>query len=557
MTTSYLDVNAVGGGDGTVGTPWNSLPDAETNKASWDELRIKRGTVENLADYGAESKCTFYSGDSDKTVTTYYNGDGSDDISQPKPVFDHYHTSEAGDWTEVDPTDPTSLSPGSNLWILDGGIASYNPIQAVWFGDDFTPGQYQLEYWTVVTSTLTDVTTNVPAQAFQFDWFRGTAEDNNRLIVYSVGNPVTYYGAVYWSANTKDRVFEAFNSDNIVIENLCFRYTSLGVFNESATDSTTVTGAIVQDCAFNRCGTGIRIAGAEGTSRTMDNAIIRRNTFSDILRGGIWVRGEVRNARIYGNAFTSNGLAVSTGGVYFSKCIPGTGYYNYVYNNTFTDMTYGRFYNGDGGGIETDSQTTNTRIYGNAISRCYQAWHDNSGKENWFYSNLVDDCGMVYFATDATSQDGNNAHIINNTCTNLTVDSTYNDGDQTPKAAIQYSPMTIAGGETKNNILSGLSGSGIRRFDAHSITEDNNCFNGFAVNVIDENDNAESIGSNSISTDPLLGADNKPLVDSPVYEAGVYTDAIKDRNGRPYHIPPTIGAYEFTSGFQPQDRLLR
>jgi len=57
----------------------------------------------------------------------------------------------------------------------------------------------------------------------------------------------------------------------------------------------------------------------------------------------------------------------------------------------------------------------------------------------------------------------------------------------------------------------------------------------------------------SFITDPLLlnpaNNDFRPSSLSPTRQAGIVVGYIRDYNGRPFKFPPSIGAYEFTSGF--------
>jgi len=524
VATSYLDADAGSGGDGSLLTPWNTLPDAETNIASWDVLKIKRGTSVNLADYGALARFTF-SGKSDKTITTYYNADGSDDATKARPIFEHYISSVTGDWTEVSAADPTVPSAGSNFWVLDGGTSLYDPIMGVWFGPNFTEGQFRTEYWSANTADATDVIpANVPAQLYQYDSLKGHATlGNNLLGVYSVGNPVTSYGGVYWADINNHKAFDVFQSSNIIIENLHFKHMCIAVGLRAA-NSGSYSDNIVRGCLFESCARPVYPIGKISTTAYIDNAIIEDNEFLNIIQEPIYCAGGTRDIHIRRNTFTTCGVGYTSGAVYFNQTVIGAGYRNDIYDNTFTDIKYGRYYNNDGGCIETDYNSNNIYIYENKMFSSHQAWHDNSGQENWFYGNLIDGCDQIFQSSDSTAQNGNKLHVLNNTGVNLSVDDTYNDGTSTPVAAMQYSNIAVlSGSEIKNNIISGSTGSGLRRYDAQAgnISEDYNCYNGFVKDVIDENSIEETIGSNGLSADPLLNADGSLQQASPCVGVGV------------------------------------
>jgi len=103
--------------------------------------------------------------------------------------------------------------------------------------------------------------------------------------------------------------------------------------------------------------------------------------------------------------------------------------------------------------------------------------------------------------------------------------------------------------EIKNNIFTGDSDGFYVNTGTDQTDEDYNIFYGFDTPTTNH-----TLGTNTLTSDPLLDANYKPTVDSPAYEAGIFVSSIKDYQGRPYHIPPTIGAYEFTSGFPAQPR---
>jgi len=527
MATSYLDADAAGGGDGTLLTPWNSLTTAETNKASWDILKVKRGTVENLADAGGDPRFIFANGDADKTVTTYYNADGTDDTTQAKPILDFYHTSVTGDWTEVSAADPTVPDAGSNLWVLDGGSSTFNPIAGVWFGSGFIPGQFRVEYWTGGTFTETDVIpANAPAQDYQFDWLQGHATlGNNLLIVYSVGNPVTYYGAVYWAGTRYEKVFVILNSDRIVIENIHFRYVGYAGDVDVSVDSTTKEDNVYRGCTLTKCANGFTLKGAVATSRLHTGTIIEDCDFTDIINSPVSCWGGTRDAEIRNNTFTSCGLGASTAACYSYQATQAGGTKIRIHGNIFSDCKHGRYWPFDGGCVETDNGSHDVYIYNNYMTTSAKAYKDNSGLENYFYGNLIIDCDQVFQSSDAASNNGNKLHIYNNTATGLTVNGSYDDGTGTAVAAMQYSSMTVlSGSEIYNNTLVGVSAAAaLRRYDAQAgnITEDYNCFDGFTKDIIDENDNEETIGSNSLSTDPLVNADGSLQSTSPCVGVGV------------------------------------
>ena len=69
---------------------------------------------------------------------------------------------------------------------------------------------------------------------------------------------------------------------------------------------------------------------------------------------------------------------------------------------------------------------------------------------------------------------------------------------------------------------------------------------------------SEFQGANDLTDDPLTEDNGIPAANSPLYHAGkVIRFGAKDFQGRRFHVPPTIGAYEFTRGSPAQTRTVR
>jgi hypothetical protein len=537
MATYYVDFDAAGGGNGlTTSTPWNNMNDAESTVTTNDTLKIKRGGVYNM-NSAANGRYTLSNVDN-ITFETYYNADGTDDVTQPKPTLEFYITSGTGDWTEVTAADPTVAvgTPGdSDLWILSGGDLLYSPIRGVWFGTNKIPGQFRQQYWTPATSTITDVTAgNAPSANYEFDWFKGTGSQANRLIVHSVGNPVTNFGAVYWAEESYDRVFDIFECDNITFKNIHFRHACVGMRVRNNTASSTNTGPIVNNCDFENCSIGVHI-NTDSSTKYISDWTIQNCTFTDIGNSGVFLQYGAIEGSIEGCTFLRNGIADSAGGIY-------SRYHTYdttiqIYNNNFIDCKAGRYWPYDGGGVETDASTKNIEIYNNYFTKCMYAWKDNSGYSNTFRNNVVIDCGVLTHVTDSVPHNNSKPIVENNTALDLTIDNTYNDDNTyTPKAAIDLPSGIIAGTRVVNNICTGPgTDAGVLRYDADvaDLEENYNCFYNFTNAVIDESSNAETAGTGTITSNPLIDDNGSPASTSPCLNAGTVPLSKYDAYSRP------------------------
>jgi len=94
----------------------------------------------------------------------------------------------------------------------------------------------------------------------------------------------------------------------------------------------------------------------------------------------------------------------------------------------------------------------------------------------------------------------------------------------------------------KNNVFVGDTGSAqvICPTVGGWTNESYNTFYGF--DVVNTN---HTLSITDITANPLLNQYQRPIVDSPLVEAGTYLGSLQDNNSTTYWNPPTIGAYEY------------
>lgn len=142
--------------------------------------------------------------------------------------------------------------------------------------------------------------------------------------------------------------------------------------------------------------------------------------------------------------------------------------------------------------------------------------------------NTVNGCRWgVYIGAQGAGQSGK---VVCNTFTGCTSGAIY-----------AGATSALAGCDVRDNIFTG-DGYTVRDLSAATWTgEDYNCFYGFATGA-----SAHTLGTNSITTDPLLGTDYSIPATSPCKGAGVYIAGAKHFGGHSMSVvSPDIGARRY------------
>jgi hypothetical protein len=569
MATYYIDfTNGSDSNNGTSpSTPWKyapgMTPDVSGNAAitpsASDVIKLKRGEVWRLTSRWVAS---FLWGD-DVMLSSYYNSDGSDDTEQAKPVVDLRHFFITGDW---------ALHSGT-VWkttsIPNNGV---NFITERVFFDDIGQGK---------AASAGAVNAANP-------WFYDTS--NGDLYVYSTSGTLTpsetqgevsctYYGDV----NEYGSYALFLNTCSpLTVENIRFNggaLASIALSNNNA--SNILTDVIVQnsECKlFARSGVDI-LSGSSSSGPVSDISI--SGNFID----KVWQTEEVDSTNQLGN-----GISISDGAqkvVVDNNDVRGichtallvqavNGYQVndrivFKRNRCETNNTYGR-------GLATTGTSGNTKrvkfyrnTFTNFITRNQIQGLDITVCGNLFdttRSEVVAGTGQMISVAASSATQVENVIIAHNTLKNSSGVPIRIDG------SIASYPITSL--EIKNNVVLQESGyeTTVVDYNLNGQTEGtievhNNIFycDGTTAQIDwddagvvdwDAAQTAESQLVGNISQDPKLGSNSKPVGDSPCYHAGEYVNSkMRDFNGRPYCIPPTIGAYDSTSGFPAQARTAR
>ena len=196
------------------------------------------------------------------------------------------------------------------------------------------------------------------------------------------------------------------------------------------------------------------------------------------------------------------------------------------------------------------------KIYKNYIHDCnhpttFNAAYVMRGNFNTdFYANIIDNVDIVAYTSYSWQT---NNRIFNNYIANV-------DGGNGDTCIRQQDDSASDAGDymsVYNNIFVDITSTYlfVVQTNTSEIYTGNNLTDDTYTSLEASGGSIVDAGGN-VTGDPLL-EDYKPTKDSPCYQAGTFVSfSARDYNGRPFHTPPTIGAYEFTSGFPAQTRTV-
>jgi hypothetical protein len=265
---------------------------------------------------------------------------------------------------------------------------------------------------------------------------------------------------------------------------------------------------------------------------------------------------------VQGNTIYDTGGAECIGGIYAAALQGLSDAYAVIEGNTIHrvsgDNTY---WNGEQHGVYLENGTTYARAIRNYVTYATSGLHCNSFTVgNEYISNIVDHCtnGITDHGASSTGADNSDTKYYFNTLSNVN----HGIGLSRPAAVTSFNNDI----KVKNNV-----------FTSDGSSESAGCYIGYALDDIsgsvDEDYNVyynftyvkkrsggtlqQALGANNLTSSPFLMALSRPAAPSSAYHAGTFMGHYRDFLGRPYHIPPTIGGYEFTSGFPAQPRTAR
>ena len=538
--TWYVDLSASSDGSGTKASPFNLLSSAKAVASkSGDEILIKRGSTAVLS---ALSFSRFNS----LTIGDY--GSGS------KPVIDNYtEISSAGAWTEVDTGDGDTASPGSHFWRTE--FATSSTLVFVAFG---TPGAagvgLRRKHWVNEGYPTNDDTL---AAEGEWDYLpSGTivGQTSPYLYVYSVGNPATTIGSIYWSTQGDSPItLDACN--DVLVENLAagncgclVRVRNSLVLDSKNIELSNLEGAHVGNLVF---------LGFANTGRYGTNIHVHHCDTTLSQHGAYRVNENVRDLLIEYNSADEMGASSSEGGIYCTGTSPSN-IRNIIRCNTLSGMHFGRYWSHDGGAIYLDNGSAGFLIYRNKIANSYIGLKDHSSASlnnpNWWVSNITDDC-MVGAESSNTQQDpGHKSYFNGNAfmrCGNtLHVDAALDDN---VRGAFRFLTSGAADLMYAHNNVCDIDGTNtaygmiLDTVGAGTYTEDNNSFYGHSGNpVVNRAETLQTPGTNDITTDNGVNTTNYAPGEN-LKGAGVRVvgePLLPDYNGNPFLPYRTIGAVQ-------------
>jgi len=520
-------------GTGAIGDPWQTIAkvNGEAFNAS-DNIYFKCG------EEWREKLTVPSSGSNGSPITFGTYGTGA----LPK-ILRSVAKNLVGDWT----------NEGGNIWFTASASIIHNLI-------------YDSEASEAIMVKL-KASLNVQGEGWYDD-------PNDRIYVYSVGNPATFYGGVIeialrdYGIDINDKAYITIDEidlryignnaiyarnfgagSNLIVKNCNFKFIGSNLSGDAHFDGRGIYMYIYNNCSildnmFEYTFTSI-CPRSDGTARvvTVDGNICFNHHGDD---------GNTDSINFGGTAITDwNGSVVSNNDVsgfiddgidlfYASNVI--------VRNNIIHDIKVGSTGNGNGikgGGVSGGLHSIGNQILRNFIyninaGTMKTAIHGNGCENILVAYNIAFDCDEGYVDGSLTAGGENdNPQIYNNVFYNMAnMGIKINGGIDTDNRKI----ATVA-----NNICDGTN-------DDISIADWVNCSGGHNCLVNDaavtESANANYTGTNDLgATDPLFvdarGHNFHIQPYSPCAFAGIDVGLTEDYEGNPVGAVPNIGAYEF------------
>lgn len=512
------------GGSGAFNTP----PTFTANNT----YKIKRGT-RYVNSSGVRPQGVVSAVNTPLTLTTYFNNDGSDDSSQPKPIID--------------------LAGGSN------GLGCV-------FIDTCT---------NVVVENI--VGTNGLASANAAITIR---RSNNVYV-----NQCEGYGNIYGCRILQDQASGTSITTNITINNGSWYnndgsgiYFNWGSVSTAIIKGLTITNNLVYNNGYgspaNRRGgimaeddraSGAGNADSDSVNYSIYDLVIDNNVVFNNRSYGInayAIRNEKRVSSISYNIVYNNGLGgdLDTHSIW-AGCSYGTVIQgNYVHNNF--GYIGGAFGTGVGIFIDYNSASSvggsGSIVRGNTISLQWAGYTTSSTPSAGIHvlsntnvlveSNFIKDCKTGISITGSPATTCNNCTIQHNTIYNAL------GQDIGPVAYSGYGVLVDAGNNVivKNNAINGAR-IGIYFYSSLTgFVEQYNSLYGISSNYIVSgtsysNATPSVLSGTDIITNPLMSDNGTISVASPLYRTGQFLGYGMDNSGNSRNNPPSIGAFEYVS----------
>lgn len=489
MAIYYIDPNWGGPFNGTAAEPYDDFTDV--NIVANDSILIKRGTtVFEQIDSWFNIKST-----TTRTVIgSYYNIDGSDDESQPRPIFDVNNTSNIQfslNACENFTFENLEIKGGQDGWrIRDSGAlnSSGHIIRNCLIHTMFRSGIY-------INEGQTDI------QIY----------DNE---LYNCGSAAQTLGEIYCQSVTGT------TQTNIRIhDNKCYKTNILDNLKRMGINIYPNGGSITDTEVYNN----------EVYNQATGGINIARDTYVKVYDNLVY------DCLVFGIHFGGAGS-------YPDDVARGECYGNTVYNIRLDSLVGSS--TPDCACILLDDMSDGVDVWGNYLYTSEETVIKfNAARNHKVHGNiLVQDANGETFVECRNASIGN--IFYNNTMYGSPTDYGIN---------VTFTNTEI---DIVNNILISTSNTaeGIRINTGNTLsTNSSNIIYGFtAMHGLD----AET-DTGDVNINPQLNADYTPYYTGPAYHAGITKIFnLKDYKGHKFNVPPTIGAYEFTSGSKAQPRSL-
>lgn len=513
MATYYIDPSLSSNGDGSLSTPYNTWSGV-TLTANNTYLQ-KRGTIYTGASVRPQSQNSSIS--TPLTIGAYYNSDGSDDTTKPKPIVDHNGGTNGIGGIMVDTC--------QNVIVKDMVVKNSNGALG---GLKVRRSQY-------VTFQRCESTCNEFGIIIEQDQAAGTSTTTDITVdsCYLYENIGPGIGLRQGAASTA--ILRRITlKNNVIVRNGLGKYTSVN-------GGSIPCGGISSYTVFKSTGTAPDV-NYQSYDITVSNNIVHSN-----YGYGINIEAfstDVRGSFITGNLVYNNGrsLDVDTHGIWVGNCYDVIVSGNEVYGN----WAYSGYTSGSGVGIFIDyngaSSTGGARnkVIGNKIYNQYKGLtqvQNGSAGIHVLYNdttlvqgNVVVNCrnGISIGPTGTT-----NTSIYNNTIINSSQIGIINQNGCT---------TTLV----KNNIISGaLVGLFNHTTSTTGFSETNNsfynCGTNYATGTLTSYSSA-SIDGSDLTTNPQLNSGYVPQ-NLTTRSSGTFLGG-RDLNGKYFSPTTTIGAVQ-------------
>lgn len=502
MTIYYFDPNAVvdGSGAGTPTSPRNVLTAFQGTIVAGDTLRIKRGSTYTATVSTTEAGAT---GTNHRTVSVanftieaYYNSDGTDDTTKPRPVLT---LSSSAVGTVAYFIVLTTAALGFKLRNIV--FQSCNLDTLIGLNSGWVCGA-EITNVDVIDQLYNDITQSAPST---FAFTGGTssvitgAVTFTDVLVRNMGR-----GGIFMRANPA-----TFN--RVTVKDVAMKITSGDSGDCISQQNQSTPGAcltILKSCLLDHSKAATKHCLIADSAASGNSGIIYAEDSTFIGASHYNYADGSPNA-------PGNVLLNVQGSLWLNRCTL-IGGKKQIFNSDSVGL------NNSGAGD----------IYGNLF--IYELPDSGASAPNSSIclagvGGLASTLGPVKFR--------------NNTCINTS--SIANTASITAAAVDLNVQGTATATEARNNIFSGYA-TGVRKTTTSAIERYNLYENiGQAVRRRDT-DAADSLGTGSATTTNAgLNAAYRPSSISPAYHAGIHIDYTLNKDGRLFNNPPSIGAYEY------------